>query len=96
MYIFENNATLKSESEFYELQNKAEFYKNIKIVGKNKNGELYFQCNHLYENKCSIYPHRPPICRKYPNYKMIRYGGKLLENCGYQIAPRKKFSYFID
>lgn len=96
MYIIEGEVLLTDEAKFYEMQKEILFYKNITIAGKNDNGELFFSCKLLIENKCSKYLKRPKICRDYPSIKMHKYGGTLFEGCTFKFKPRKSFRFYLE
>ncbi len=61
-------------------------------------GWMRFHCTNLGDdNRCTIYPTRPEICRGYPKAEMFERGGSLLAGCGYRLVrePREPFDRIL-
>ena len=65
------------------------------LLGKDEEGNLIFACKLVTpEGLCSDYKHRLPMCRKYPQ-KRILYNAKLHDGCGYKVNV-KTFKDYLD
>jgi Fe-S-cluster containining protein len=84
IYIYDlDKNILVNEADFYEIKDSNYFYKNLTLKGKNSAGEIYFSCNLLINNKCSVYKLRPKVCVDYPDPQMFENGGGLIDGCGF-------------
>ena len=97
--LADNGVNISSIEEFKTLKLKYKKYHHFEPVGKDEQGNFLFKCKSLSENnKCKDYFFRSLYCRKYPDIdkKFIMAGGKMLDGCGYNIEPSKKFSEFLN
>ncbi len=98
LILIDKGKPIVNIEQFNKLKKKNRYYEHFNLIYKDDNDKfLYFSCDLLNdENKCDDHHHRPAICRKYPNTKMLKYGGRLLEGCGYQIIPDKGFKNILE
>lgn len=56
-----------------------------------KEHEIFlFTCEHVKDNKCSVYKDRPQLCKDYPPIREYFKEPVFLPNCGFSAIPRKK------
>lgn len=79
------------------LKRKPDFAMFVPHEQLGSDGILRFRCSNLgSDNRCSIHPTRPDLCRRYPDADMVHYGGALLPGCGYKIESEKSFDEILE
>ncbi len=96
IYVKHIKGVIQSEEEFEELINLHRFYTYLRVIDQDETG-LVFSCSNLDEatNLCNIHDKRPGICRRYPQEEIFSFGGKISEDCGYQLIPIIPFSQIL-
>jgi Fe-S-cluster containining protein len=62
-----------------------------------KDGIMRFCCKDLQDdNRCGVYADRPEMCQRYPDPDMLRWGGSLINGCGYSLEPEQGFDDLLD
>lgn len=67
---------------------------NFKYLGIEKK-LLVYECRHLQNKKCSIYPFRPNLCRRFPQLS-FKSPIQLHKNCGYYFIKKEEEGGFWD
>jgi uncharacterized protein len=70
-------------------------YRRFKIIGSDEEGRMIFACNLVGDDgRCTVYRDRLKMCKDYPHAN-VKYGGKLPENCGYNVILKKSFQDYL-
>ncbi len=98
LILIDKGKPIDNIEQFNKLKKKDSNYERFNPTYRDEEDKLlYFSCDLLNEeNKCEDHQNRLAICRKYPNPKMFKYGGSLLEGCGYKIKAGKDFKEIFD
>ncbi len=92
LMLIDGRGVVRSKRYFRRLQKKDQFYRNLEIVGTDRNGILVFNCKLIGEDgRCTNYEERPDICRDFPDLLMFRFGGELDVDCGYKVRTKVDF-----
>lgn len=88
-------AYMYNEKEFKLMQKFFPAYKRFYIKYKDADGNLVFGCKkYLREKKlCGDYKHRPSVCRKYPQKRLVQYA-EMPDGCGYKVN-KKNFKDYL-
>lgn len=94
---------VKTSEQFEKMKKWDKKYNHFFISGKKEengeNGALLFTCKSLGDdNQCKDYRWRSVYCRAYPLHdtRILSGNFEMLDSCGFQIVPTKRFEDFLN
>ncbi|OQY20668.1 MAG: hypothetical protein B6I36_00010 [Desulfobacteraceae bacterium 4572_35.1] len=78
LQLEESKRWLRSKRTFERLVKNEPQFSRFKIIGRDQQGLLVFNCTMLAsDNRCLDYANRPQLCRDFPNKGIFLCGGSL-------------------
>jgi hypothetical protein len=87
---------LRSKRKFAALVKTNPEFARFKIVGRDRQGLLVFNCLMLgADNRCKDYLQRPQLCRDFPHKGIFFCGGTLPKGCGFTLSEGIPFAKIL-